>query len=77
MNQPRAVKVINRLKELNLTHRNLADAAGVSERAVYHWFNYEREPRLTFLQLARICSLLEWTAQELAEAYYPDDSSET
>jgi DNA-binding Xre family transcriptional regulator len=71
MSNRKAVNVINRLEELQLTRKNLADAAGVSERAVYHWLTYNREPRLTFEQVANICDLLKWTAQELAAAYAP------
>lgn len=74
MNQERAVKVIERIKELNLTNRAVAEAADVGERAVYRWFNYEREPRLTFRQTARLCTLLNWTVQELAEAYEPAET---
>lgn len=70
MSQERAVKVIQRLKDLGLTRREVADAVGVSERAVYHWLSYEREPRLNFMQLAKMCDLLGWTPQELADAYY-------
>lgn len=70
----RAVNLINRLRELNLTRKDFATAAGVSERAVYHWFSYEREPKLTFKQVAGVCSLLQWTAEQLADAYYSDPS---
>jgi DNA-binding XRE family transcriptional regulator len=71
MSNRKAVNVINRLEELNLTRAQLANAAGVSERAVYHWFTYSREPRLTFEQMANVCNLLRWSVQELAEAYKP------
>lgn len=73
MSNRKAVNVINRLEELQLTRKNLADAAGVSERAVYHWLTYAREPRLTFGQVAKICDLLQWSARELADAYATDD----
>ena len=71
MSKARAVKVIERLRELNLTYQDLADAAEVSTRAVSYWLNYQKEPRLTFLQTASICALLQWSADELAQAYYP------
>ncbi len=69
MTQKRAVKVIERLKELELTYEDLADAAGVSVRAVSYWLNYRRVPRTTWQQDAAICNLLKWTIQELNEAY--------
>jgi DNA-binding XRE family transcriptional regulator len=71
MSQERAVKVIERLKELGLTNKAIADAVGVGERSVYRWWSYEREPKLTFAQVAVLCSLLNWTAQQLAESYHP------
>lgn len=69
----RPVKLIQRLKELDVTNKTFAEVAGVSERAVYHWFSYNKEPELTPLQVARMCDLLKWSAQELADAYYPDE----
>jgi transcriptional regulator with XRE-family HTH domain len=71
MSQKRAVNVIHRLRELGLTYKDFADAAGVSERAVAYWFSYEREPKMTFAQVASVCDLLQWTAQQLAAAYEP------
>ena len=71
MSQERAVKVIERIKELGLTNKAVADAVGVGERSVYRWWSYEREPKLTFSQVAKLCLLLDWTAQQLAEAYHP------
>ena len=75
MNEKRAVKVINRLDELNLTYKDFADAVGVTERAVYRWFNYEREPKLPLDQVAKMCSALQWSIQELASAYKSGESS--
>lgn len=69
MSQERAVKVIARIKELGLTNKAVADAVGVGERSVYRWWSYEREPRLTLEQFAALCTVLKWTAQELANAY--------
>ena len=75
MTSERAVKVIERIRELNLTNREVADAAGVGERAIYRWFSYEREPKLTFIQVAGLCTKLDWTIQELASAYYPPEET--
>jgi DNA-binding XRE family transcriptional regulator len=74
MNEERPVKLLNRLDELGITRKSLADAVGVTERSVYRWLNYEKEPRLTLVQAAKMCDLLMWTAQELAESYYPDQT---
>lgn len=74
MSQERAVKVIERIKELGLTKKAVAEAAGVGERSVYRWFNYDREPRLSFEQVAALCTLLRWTVQQLAEAYHPPEA---
>lgn len=63
------MKVIERIRELGLTNRDVAKAAGVDERSVYRWLSYEREPKLTFSQVAGLCALLKWSVQELAEAY--------
>ena len=76
MAELRAVKVINRLKELGLTVKDFADGIGYGERAIYHWLSYEREPRLTFRQFAKACELLRWSAQELSDNYYADEETE-
>lgn len=75
MSQRRAVKVINRIKELNLTNKEVATAAGVAERSIYRWLSRQQEPKLNLRQVAGLCTKLKWSVQELAEAYYsPDDS---
>lgn len=71
MYQDRPVKLLNRLDELDITRKAFAETAGVSERSVYDWLSYRKEPKLTFLQVAAVCNLLRWTVQDLAEAYYP------
>lgn len=71
MTVERPVKLLQRLDELDITRKALADVAGVSERSVYDWLRYRKEPKLTFLQVANLCRLLKWTAQELADSYYP------
>jgi len=76
MYQDRPVKLLNRLEELEITRKVLAETAGVSERSVYDWLRYRKEPRLTFLQMAKVCDLLRWSAQQLADAYYPANESE-
>lgn len=73
MTKQRPVKLINRLDELEITRKSLADEVGVTERSVYRWLSYQKEPKLTFQQVAKLCALLDWTAQQLAEAYYPPD----
>jgi DNA-binding XRE family transcriptional regulator len=77
MYQDRPVKLLERLDELKITRKAFADAAGVSERAVYTWLSYQKEPKLTFAQVASLCSLLRWTAEELADAYYPFGGSDS
>ncbi|PZV07479.1 MAG: hypothetical protein DCF21_21685 [Leptolyngbya sp.] len=74
MSQERAVKVIDRIRELGLTNKAVANAVGVGERSIYRWLSYDREPRLTMVQFAELCTVLQWSAQELAEAY---ESSKT
>ncbi|MBD2107411.1 helix-turn-helix transcriptional regulator [Nodosilinea sp. FACHB-13] len=76
MSQERAVKVIERIRELGLTNKAVADAVGVGERSVYRWFSYEREPRLNFHQVAALCTVLNWSVQQLAEAYHPPEANE-
>ena len=73
MNQDRPVKLLNRLDELDITRKLLADEVGVTERSIYRWLSYEKEPRLTLFQVLRLCTVLDWTLQELAEAYYPPE----
>ena len=73
MNEKRPVKLLNRLDELDITRKALADEVGVTERSVYRWLGYEKEPKLTFVQVAKLCSLLQWSVQELASAYYPPE----
>jgi DNA-binding XRE family transcriptional regulator len=77
MHQTRPVKLLERLDELNITRKVLAETAGVSERSVYDWLSYRKEPKLTFVQVASLCSLLRWTAEELADAYYPFGGSDS
>ena len=73
MTEKRPVKLLNRLDELDIARKAVAEAAGVTERTVYRWLSYQMEPKLTFVQVAKLCSLLDWTAQELADSYYPSD----
>jgi DNA-binding XRE family transcriptional regulator len=75
MTENRPVKLLERLSELNIARKQLADAAGVTERTVYRWLNYDMEPKLTLDRVACVCSLLGWNIQQLAEAYYPPDES--
>ena len=70
MSSKKAVKVIERIEQLGLTRKAVADAAGVDVRAVYRWLSYEREPTLTIAKVSKICTLLQWTVQQLEEAYY-------
>ncbi|NEQ46995.1 MAG: helix-turn-helix transcriptional regulator [Leptolyngbya sp. SIOISBB] len=67
------MKLLNRLQELDITRKFLADEVGVTERSIYRWLSYEKEPRLTVLQVLRLCTVLGWTVEELAEAYYPPE----
>lgn len=73
MSQRRAVKVINRIKELSLTNKEVATAAGVAERSIYRWLSYQQEPKLNLRQVAGLCTKLQWSVQELAEAYYSSE----
>ena len=65
------MKLLERLDELDIARKAMAEAAGVTERTVYRWLSYQMEPRLTLIQVANLCDLLKWSAKELAEAYYP------
>ena len=69
MYQDRPVKLLNRLEELEITRKALADTAGVSERSVYDWLRYKKEPKLTFLQVAKVCVMLRGRIEELASGY--------
>lgn len=71
MTHERPVKLLNRLEELGITRQALAEAVGVDVRNVYRWLSYKSEPRLTLIQSANLCRLLQWTAEQLADAYYP------
>jgi len=73
MYQDRPVKLLNRLDELNIARKAVADTVGVTERTVYRWLSYQMEPKLTFVQVAKLCDLLHWSIQDLATAYYPAD----
>lgn len=68
--------MIDRIKQLGLTNKAVANAVGVDERSIYRWLSYQREPKLNFLQVAALCNTLNWSIQELAAAYYPTEGED-
>ena len=77
MSKERVEKVIDRIRELDLTNKEVADSVPIDERSLYRWLSRQREPKVTFLQAANLCSKLNWTIQELADAFYSSDSEIT
>ena len=73
MSKERVEKVIERIRELDLTNKEVADSVPIDERSLYRWLSRQREPKVTFLQAANLCSKLNWTIQELADAFYSSE----
>jgi DNA-binding Xre family transcriptional regulator len=49
----------------------LAEAIGVSARAVYYWTAGQREPRLTVKQMQDLCRFLNCSIHELPSEFGP------
>lgn len=59
----------DRLNQLKVSRRVMAEALSVGERAVYKWLAYDVELRLSVAQFVALCDLLQWNGADLAEAY--------
>ncbi|MBD2093170.1 helix-turn-helix transcriptional regulator [Microcoleus sp. FACHB-1515] len=56
---------MNLLKDKNKSPEEVAEALGVSPRAVYYWIAGSREPRLTIAQTQALCRLLDCSVYDL------------
>lgn len=65
------------LRNKGKTPEQVADAIGVSPRAVYYWAAGEREPRLTIEQIQALCRFLDCSVHELPSNFGPKKSAET
>ncbi|MGG6296293.1 helix-turn-helix domain-containing protein [Leptolyngbya sp. AN02str] len=64
------------LQVKKVTPEEVADALGVSDRAVYYWMAGTREPRLTIEQVQALCTLLDCNVHELPSYFGPIKSPE-
>jgi transcriptional regulator with XRE-family HTH domain len=60
------------LKERDVTQQQLADAAGVSLRAVQSWLSGEHRPRLYLDKTVEVCELLGLPLESLADLFKPE-----
>ena len=60
------------LKERDVTPLQLAQAAGVSLRAVQSWLSGEHRPRLYLDKTVEVCELLNLPLEELADLFKPE-----
>lgn len=56
------------------TPEQVAEALGISPRAVYYWTSGKREPRLTIRQVQALCQLLECSVHELPLDFGPEEA---
>ena len=61
-----------RLSELGLTQEAFARSVGVSLLTVNRWVAGRQRPKLSPRKTLQICTVLNWTLEDLAEAF-PDD----
>lgn len=66
---------MNFLQEKGKSPEQVAQALGVSPRAVFYWASGQREPRLTIKQIQSLCSLLECSVHELPADFGPPNQS--
>ncbi len=55
----------------NKKPEDVANALGVSLRAVFYWIAGTREPRLTIAQIQALCILLDCSVHELPAVFGP------
>ena len=64
---------MSRLSELGMTQEAFARAIGVSLLTVNRWVAGSQRPKMTPKKTLQVCNVLNWTLEDLAEAF-PDDS---
>lgn len=57
------------LEDRGLSPENVAEALGVTPRAVYYWLSGQRIPKLTIAQSQALCSLLGCSIHDLPESF--------
>ncbi|MEM9807963.1 MAG: helix-turn-helix domain-containing protein [Cyanobacteria bacterium P01_D01_bin.56] len=62
-------ELVLRRKELDLTQQDIADAVGATVRTVSYWEQGSHVPKLTPMQAAKLCKLLRWTIEDLADYF--------
>lgn len=67
---------ITRRKSLKLTQQAIADALGITTRAVQHWEVGDRAPNLEPLQTFRLCKILQCSIEDLARYFSSEELKE-
>ncbi|KAM3102088.1 helix-turn-helix transcriptional regulator [Phormidesmis sp. 146-20] len=64
------------LHDKQKTADEVAEALGISPRAVYYWTSGRSEPRLTIQQIQKLCTLLECSVHDLPANFGPNKNAE-
>jgi transcriptional regulator with XRE-family HTH domain len=62
---------MRRRLELRISQQELAEALGVSRKTISSWENGHSEPNLTFRQIKKLCTLLDYTLDTLPDDFSP------
>lgn len=71
-----ASPIMSFIQSRNKSMEDVADALGVSVRAVFYWTSGQREPRFTVKQIQALCTLLECSVHELPPDFGPNKNAE-
>lgn len=72
--QKRREMLSERLKELGFTQESFARAVGVSLKSAHRWVVGTQDPKLHPEDTLILCKTLQWSLEELAEAFKRDPS---
>jgi DNA-binding transcriptional regulator YiaG len=68
---------VSRLSELGMTQEAFARTIGVSLLTVNRWVGGKQRPKLTPRKTLQICNALDWTLEDLVEAFPEDSETES
>jgi DNA-binding XRE family transcriptional regulator len=64
-----------RLTELGMSQETFASRIGVHRDTVHRWVNGRQSPKLTPKKNLFVCQLLDWTAEQWANAFPEDEKT--
>ena len=58
-------RIVSLRKQRNLSHRDIAQALGITDQTVSNWEQGRSEPRLTIRQVVLLCGILDCSLTDL------------